>query len=120
MSRDGDKFGEPVAGIRGIFGAHTSYTDGRARVAHYVKGTKAAGFSVFVFTDPLETLTAETLGKLKADCAAASDDSFYACPGIEFTDDIGAAGCFGVRRSSSRTPPPRPANGRTPNGTEQA
>ncbi|HEY3418900.1 MAG TPA: hypothetical protein VGM23_18655, partial [Armatimonadota bacterium] len=27
--------------------------------------------------------------QLKADCAAASTDDFYACPGVEFTDGIG-------------------------------
>ncbi len=76
-------------GIRGIFGAHTSYSDGTGTVADYVKAAKDAGLSFIVFNDPLEKLTAEKLNKLKADCAAASTNDFYACPGIEFTDGIG-------------------------------
>jgi hypothetical protein len=76
--------------IRGIFGAHTAYSDGNGTVADYVKAAKAAGLSFIVFNDPLEKLTKETLKKLKADCAEASKaGDFYACPGITFTDGVG-------------------------------
>jgi len=76
--------------IRGIFGAHSAYSDGKGTVAEYVAAARAAGLSFIVFNDPLELLTAETLARLKADCAAASKaGDFYACPGIEFTDGIG-------------------------------
>ncbi|HEY3397641.1 MAG TPA: hypothetical protein VGM19_08285 [Armatimonadota bacterium] len=77
-------------GVRGIFGAHSSYSDGTGTVAEYVQAAQAAGLSFIVFADPLEKLTAEKLDKLKADCAAASAaGDFYACPGVEFTDGIG-------------------------------
>jgi len=80
----------PVAGVRGIAGAHTTYTDGKGSVEDYAKAAKAEGLSFIIFTDPLEKLTPETLEKLKTDCAAASKDpSFYACPGFEFTDGDG-------------------------------
>jgi len=87
-------FADPVAGIRAIAGAHTAYTDGTGSVPDYVKAAKAAGLAAIVFADPLEKLTPEKLAQLKADCAAASDATFYACPGIEFTDGIGTRWAF--------------------------
>jgi hypothetical protein len=86
--------GELPAGIRGICGAHTSLTDGKGTVADYITAAKAAGLSVVVFAEPLEKLTAESLGKLKADCVAASGPEFYACPGIEFSDGLGNRWAF--------------------------
>lgn len=80
-------FTKPSPGVKGIIGAHTSYTDGKGTVADYVKAAKAAGLSFIVFNDPLEMLDAKELEQLKKDCKQASDGSFYACPGIEFTDD---------------------------------
>jgi hypothetical protein len=82
-------FGKGRDGVRGIVGAHTSLSDGRGAVADYAKTARAAGLAFVVFTDPLELLTAEKLAKLKNDCAAASNDDFYACPGVEFTDNLG-------------------------------
>ncbi|HEY3418800.1 MAG TPA: hypothetical protein VGM23_18145, partial [Armatimonadota bacterium] len=89
IDRDKDVFAGPSDGVRGIFGAHTAYSDGKGTVADYVKAARAAGLSFIVFNDPLEQLTADSLRKLKDDCAAASTNDFYACPGIEFTDGIG-------------------------------
>ncbi|MBI4026946.1 MAG: hypothetical protein HY360_18315 [Verrucomicrobia bacterium] len=91
VDRDQVPLGGPApAEIRGIFGAHSAYSDGKGTVDDYVKAAKAAGLAFLVFNDPLEKLTAETLQKLKTDCANASKDpSFYACPGIEFTDGDG-------------------------------
>ena len=96
VSWDRDQFSLPAkTGVRGIFGAHTSYSDGEGTVADYVKAAKAAGLSFIVFNDPLEGLTSERLARLKADCAAVSkDDDFYACPGIEFTDGVGNRWAF--------------------------
>lgn len=85
---------EPETCVRGICGAHTAYTDGAGPVADYVKAAKAAGLAVIVFADPLEKLTREKLEQLKADCKAASDATFYACPGIEFTDGNGTRWVF--------------------------
>ncbi|MCG2660783.1 MAG: hypothetical protein L6437_11130, partial [Kiritimatiellae bacterium] len=85
----------PSASVRGIFGAHTAYTDGKGTVAQYVQAAKRAGVACLVFTDPLEKLTPEKLAKLKADCAEASKaGDFYACPGIEFTDGMGNRWAF--------------------------
>ena len=86
---DNYTFAKPDAGIRGILGAHSNYSDGKGTVADYVQAARTAGLSFIVFTDPLELLTKEKLGQLKADCAAASTADFYACPGVEFTDSLG-------------------------------
>ncbi|MHB9024139.1 MAG: CehA/McbA family metallohydrolase domain-containing protein [Armatimonadota bacterium] len=94
IDRDKDVFAGPNNGVRGIFGAHTAYSDGKGTVADYVKAAKDAGLSFIVFNDPLEKLTADKLQQLKDDCAAASTNDFYACPGIEFTDGIGNRWAF--------------------------
>jgi hypothetical protein len=94
---DGQKTEPPpiAPGIRGIVGLHSAYTDGSGSVAEYAAAARAAGLAVIVFTDPLEKLTADTLAKLKADCAKASEtDGFYACPGVEFTDVLGNRWAF--------------------------
>lgn len=76
-------------GSRGIFGAVSSYAGGKGSVAEYVQAARTAGLQFIVFADPLEKLTPESLGNLKADCAQASaDGSFYACPGVEFSDGL--------------------------------
>jgi len=82
-------------GIRGLVGAQSAYGGGKGTVAEYVTAAKAAGLSFIVFTDPLEQLTPDTLAALKRDCATASKDgTFYACPGVEFTDGIGDRWAF--------------------------
>jgi hypothetical protein len=86
---DTAEFGAPSAGVRGIIGAHSNYSDGKGSVAEYVAAAKAAGLSYIVFTDPLELLSETKLAALKADCARASSDDFYACPGVEFSDSLG-------------------------------
>ena len=84
VSWDEEQFPPIKVGIRGIFGAHTSFSDGAGSVADYVKAAKAAGLSFIVFNDSLERLTPETMATLKADCDAASKaGDFYACPGID-------------------------------------
>ena len=81
-------FPKPVEGVRGIVGAKTALSDGKGRVADYARAAKAAGLSFVVFNESLEDLTAKGLEQLKAECKKASDDTFYACPGVEFTDDL--------------------------------
>lgn len=78
--------------VKGIVGAHTSYTDGKGTVFDYVKEARKQGLSFIVFTDPLELLkTQENLKRLIEDCKKANEKykDFYACPGIEFTDGDG-------------------------------
>ena len=76
----------PGSLVYGIIGAHSVYSDGKNTVEEYVKSAKEAGLQFIVFADPISKLTPEKLEQLKSDCRAFSDDSFYACPGMEFTD----------------------------------
>ncbi len=86
---DAPFFVPPADGVRGILGAHSNYSDGQGSVSDYVRAARAAGLSFLVFTDPLELLTPEKFEKLRADCAAACAEDFYACPGVEFDDSLG-------------------------------
>lgn len=86
---DSQEFPAPTEGARGLVGAHTSFTDGAGTVARYADAAKSAGLSFLVFTEPLEMLSEDEFAGLKRDCEAASDDDFYACPGVEFTDALG-------------------------------
>ena len=82
------QFPQPTKGVRGIIGAKTALSDGTGTVADYVAAAKAANLSFIVFGESLEKLTPEKLERLKADCKAATSDTFYACPGLEFSDDL--------------------------------
>jgi len=83
------EFPAPAKGVRGILGAKTALSDGAGSVEEYVASSKAAGLSFIVFNESLEKMAAEKLEQLKAECKRLSTDSFYACPGVEFTDDLG-------------------------------
>ena len=85
---DDVQFPKPIRGVRGIIGAHTALSDGEGTVAQYVTAAKAAGLSFIVFNESAEKMTAEKLDQLKAECKQASAADFYACPGLEFTDDL--------------------------------
>ena len=74
--------------VRGILGAKTALSDGAGSVADYAAAARAAGLAFIVFNESLEALTAAELERLKAECKAASTDDFYACPGVEFSDDL--------------------------------
>ena len=77
---------QPGELVYGIVGAHTNYSDGKSTVEEYVKSAKKAGLSFIVFADPVEKLTPETTEKIKEECKKFTDDTFFACPGLEFTD----------------------------------
>jgi hypothetical protein len=86
---DSRPFPAPVQGVRGILGAKTALSEGTGTVGDYVQAAKAAGLSFIVFNESLEKMTARELEQLKADCQAACTADFYACPGVEFSDDLG-------------------------------
>ena len=90
------RFGKDEPGVRGIYGIHTTYTDGSGTVADYVQAAKQAGLSFIVFADPLEQLTSEELDQLKTDCEQVNskEERFIAMPGIEFTDGVGLRWTF--------------------------
>jgi hypothetical protein len=86
---DQAQFPAPTRGARGILGARTALGDGQGTVAEYAAAAKAAGLSFVVFNESLERMTPEKLDRLKAECKRVSTADFYACPGLEFADDLG-------------------------------
>jgi hypothetical protein len=85
---DERQFPAPTKGVRGVFGTRTALSDGTRTVAEYAAAAKAAGLSFVVFNESLEKMTPETLDRLKVECKQASTADFYACPGVEFSDDL--------------------------------
>ncbi len=79
---------------RGLVGARTTYSTGKATVAEWATAARAAGLDFLVFLDELAYLNPTKWEALKADCAAASDDKFLAYPGFEFRHELGNRGYF--------------------------
>lgn len=82
-------FLDPVEGVKGVIGLHSSYSDGEGTVQEYAAAARAAGLSFIVFTEDLKATNPGNIEKLKADCKEVSDHTFYACPGVEFIDGMG-------------------------------
>ena len=80
-------------GATGVVGLHSDHSDGRSTVAEYAAAAKGLGIDYIVFADPLDRLDEHGLAALRADCAAVSDDTFYACPGVEYVDRLGIPWC---------------------------
>ena len=55
-------------------------------MAEYAAAAKKAGYQFLAFTESLEKLTPKKYAALKKACAEVSDSTFYACPGIEFSE----------------------------------
>ena len=72
---------------RGLAGAHSAYSSGKGSVAEWVTAAKAADLDFIIFMEDLSQMNAEKWEKLKAECAANSDDKFLAYPGMEFQHD---------------------------------
>ncbi|HEY3397895.1 MAG TPA: hypothetical protein VGM19_09595 [Armatimonadota bacterium] len=89
LQYDDAQFEAPVPGVRGLFGAKTALSDGAGTVEQYAQAAKAAGLSFIVFNESLEKMTAAKLAQLQADCKRVSTEDFYACPGLEFSDEMG-------------------------------
>ncbi len=89
LQYDDVQFKPPAPGVRGILGAKTSLSDGAGTVDDYVQAAKAAGLAFVVFNESLEKMTPAELDQLKADCKRVSTNEFYACPGVEFSDEMG-------------------------------
>jgi len=80
--------------VKGLIGIHSSISDGKGTVSEYAAAAKKAGYQFLAFTESLEKLTPEKYAELKKACAAVSDHSFYACPGIEFSEANGLRWAF--------------------------
>jgi hypothetical protein len=79
---------------RGLVGAHTAYSTGQGTVAQWAAAGKAAGLDFIVVLEDLAFMNATKWEQLKADCKAASDDSFLIYPGFEYKQELGTRGYF--------------------------
>ncbi len=74
---------------RGLIGARTAYSTGQGTVADYVARAKAAGHDFIVFLEDWKEMDKARVEALKADCEAATDEHFYAVPGLTMEDEAG-------------------------------
>ncbi len=72
--------------LPGLVGAQSAYSGGSGSAAEWAAAAKKAGLKFLVFLEPLDKISREDYAKLKADCAAATDDTFFACPGLRYQD----------------------------------
>ncbi len=87
-------FAPPQNCVKGLIGIHSAFSDGKGTVAEYAAAAKRAGYQFLAFTESLEKLTPEKYAALRKACAAVSDHTFYACPGIEFSEANGLRWAF--------------------------
>ena len=80
--------------LPGLIGARSNYSGGKATVAEWVKAAKAAGLKYLVFLEPIDSLTADSFAKFKADCEKNTDATFFACPGLWGKDVYGHNSMF--------------------------
>lgn len=85
----GDRLAPRFGAQRGLIGAQSTYSGTESTVAQLCAAAKAAGLQFLGFTEDLEKLTPQTWERLKADCAAQSDDQFLALPGFMGLDTQG-------------------------------
>ncbi|MBQ7651081.1 MAG: hypothetical protein IJS15_08985 [Victivallales bacterium] len=74
---------------RGLIGAHSSLSDGKATPQELIAAAKKAGFDFLAFLEPLEQMTEEKFNELKRICEESSGDTFMAYPGFLYLDESG-------------------------------
>ena len=85
-------FTPPGPWLYGLLGAHTALSTGKGTVAEWAAAAQAAGLSYIVFLEDMRKMSEEKWAQLKAECKAASTDSFRCYPGMEFLMKINAGG----------------------------
>jgi len=75
--------------VRGLIGARTQLSTGQGTVADYAAAAKAAGLQYIVFLEDSLAMDQSKWDELIAQCAASSDDSFKAIPGLTYEDAQG-------------------------------
>ncbi|MBM4031551.1 MAG: hypothetical protein FJ291_07155 [Planctomycetes bacterium] len=73
----------------GLIGARTALSSGTGTVADYVAAAKAAGLAFIVFLEDTLKSDQAKWDKLVAECAAATDKTFAAIPGLTYEDAQG-------------------------------
>ncbi len=74
---------------RVLIGARSTYSDGSGTVAEWAAATKAAGYSVLVFTERFENFTPAKWEKFIAECQDNSTDDFVCLQGLDIADSYG-------------------------------
>ncbi len=72
--------------FKGLIGARTKYSDGKGTVAEYAQAARAAGYSVIVFSETFEKLSATGYAELMADCEKNTTADLVCLPGFDIMD----------------------------------
>lgn len=80
----------PEPRLKALIGARTTRTTGKASVTEWREAARAAGLDVVVFLEPLERLSREAYGTLRAECGTLTDDTLWLIPGFTYANAIGA------------------------------
>jgi hypothetical protein len=83
------KFGPYPRQYRGLIGARTTYSVGKATTREWVDAAKRAGLDFLVFTEDYEKLSDADFEKLRQECQELSSDKFGAVPGVIMRDIYG-------------------------------
>jgi hypothetical protein len=75
--------------FRGLIGAKTSYSSGKAGVEEYAKAAVSAGLDFLVFADDFALLDPAKFQKLKDDCLKFSSDKIKLLPGFSIRNNVG-------------------------------
>jgi hypothetical protein len=80
-----------------LVGARSRYSGGKGSVENWVTAAKANGLKMLVFLEPLDSISREDFGKLKAECARFTNDDFLVVVGLRFQDAYGRNNIFQYR-----------------------
>lgn len=74
---------------RGVIGAHSKLSDGKAAPQALIKKAKTLGLQWIAFTERLEDFTPKEWEKLRKTCREHSTPDFAALPGLDYADATG-------------------------------
>ena len=72
-----------------LLGARSAYSSGKGTVADWAAAAKAAGYSLLIMTEDLDSMKAEAWPQFIADCRAASEADLVVMPGLDMRDAYG-------------------------------
>ncbi|MBE6377019.1 MAG: hypothetical protein E7050_11250 [Lentisphaerae bacterium] len=74
---------------RGLIGAQSNLSVGTGSPEEFIAAAQKAGYDFIAFLEPLEKMNADKFDRLKKICQAASDEKFFAYPGLLYKDNSG-------------------------------
>jgi len=89
-TRDHFGSGQCTNPARGVIGAHSTLSDGRATPQAMIAKAKALGLQWLAFTERLERFSPAKWAELRNICKRASTPDFAAMPGLDYADKAGA------------------------------